>query len=168
MKTTDRLTRVPLLTWWMLVTACASLTPLESPDLTLVDLELTEATMFETTLQVRLRVANPNPDPLTFAGASFKLDLDGHRVGRGLTSETYVVPRLGSEVMEVTFHISNVSLLLRLKEILELKTLSYGVQGKLHLQHALGTRKLKVSSAGRFDLDASAPDSEPPKMPDPG
>lgn len=138
-----------------LLPSCASL-DLEPPELTLVNLQPTEATLFETTLLVSLRVANPNPEPLTFEGASFKLTLEGHKVGRGLTSEAVTVERFGTEVIEATFHVSNASLLLRLQQILEAKTVNYGVTGKLYIQQSGQSHKLKVQSEGRLELEPSA------------
>lgn len=45
----------------VLLSGCASLGGLEAPELTLVQVTPVEATVFETTLAVRLRVANPQP-----------------------------------------------------------------------------------------------------------
>jgi LEA14-like dessication related protein len=56
--------------------ACSSMSSLEPLAVTLVNLEVTEMTIFETTLMASLRVTNPNPEPLTIDGASFKLILD--------------------------------------------------------------------------------------------
>lgn len=141
-----------------LLPSCASL-DLEPPEVTLVNLQPTEATLFETTLLVKLRIANPNPEPLTFEGASFKLTLEGHKVGRGLTSESVTVDRFGTEIIEATFHVSNASLLLRLQQILEAKTVNYGVTGKLYLQQSGQSHKLKVQSEGRLELDPSSLDT---------
>lgn len=137
-----------------LLPSCASI-DVEPPELTLVNLQPTEATLFETTLLVNLRLANPNPDPMTFEGASFKLTLEGYKVGRGLTSESVTVDRFGTEVIEATFHVSNASLLLRLQNILEAKSVTYGVTGKLYLQQSGQSHKLKVQSEGRLELDPS-------------
>ena len=93
---------------------------------------------------------------MTFEGASFKLTLDDHKVGRGMTAETKTIDRFGTEIVDLTFHVSNASVLLRLKDVLESKTVSYGVSGKLYLQHGMGTRKLKIQNEGQIDLDASS------------
>jgi LEA14-like dessication related protein len=134
--------------------SCATV-DLEPPSLTLVDLRPSEATLFETTLSVKLRISNPNPEPLTLEGGSFKLTLDGRKIGRGLTAETVTVDRLGSEIIEATFHISNASLLLRLRELLEVQTVTYAVTGKLYTRQSGRTRNLKVQSSGRLDLSSS-------------
>ena len=142
----------------ILSSGCTSLGGLETPELTLVQVQPVEATLFETTLQVQLRIANPNPEAMTFEGASFKLTLDGHKVGRGMTAETKTIDRFGTEIIDLTFHVSNASVLLRLKEVLDSKSVSYGVSGKLYVQGGMGTRKLKIHSAGEIDLEA-APES---------
>ena len=147
-------TRALLLVGVVLLSNCATV-DLEPPSLTLVNLQPTEATLFETTLLVKLRVSNPNPEPLTFEGASFKLTLEGHKVGRGLTADTVTVDRFGTEVIEATFHVSNASLLLRLQEVLEAKTVTYGVTGKLHILQSGNSQKLKVESSGQLDLNTT-------------
>ena len=144
----------------LLLAGCATL-DLEPPDLTLVNLQPTEATVFETTLLVKLRIANPNPEPITFEGASFKLTLDSHKVGRGLTSETVSVDRFGTEVIDVTFHVSNASLLLRVQDVLEKQSVSYGLSGKLYLQLSGRSHKLKVASSGQFDMGQTPGLKEP-------
>jgi len=142
----------------ILLSGCASLGDLEAPELTLVDLRPLEATLFETTLQVQLRIANPNPETITFEGASFRLSLDRHKVGRGMTPETRSIDRFGTAVVDVTFHVSNASILLRLKEVLESKSVAYGVSGKLYVKYGTGTRKLRVQNEGQIDLDTSSID----------
>ena len=131
---------------------------LDPPDLTLVNLQPIEATVFETTLLVKLRIAGPNPEPITFEGASFKLTLDGRKVGRGLTSDTVSVERFGTEVIDVTFHVSNAALLLRLQEVLEKQSVAYGISGKLYLQLAGRSHHLKVDSSGQLDLGQTPAD----------
>ena len=74
----------------------------------------------------------------------------------GLSSESVTVDRFGTEVITVAFHISNTSLLLRLQEILERKSVAYGVSGKLYIQHSGGSRKLRVESAGQLDLGGTS------------
>ena len=152
---------VPVLALVVLLSGCASLGSLEAPELTLVQLTPVEATVFETTLAVRLRIANPNPEAITFEGASFKLTLDDHKVGRGMTPETLTIDRFGTQVVDITFHVSNASLLLRFKEVLDSKTVSYGVSGKLYVRLGTGTRKLKVQNAGQIDLHAQTRDPAP-------
>jgi LEA14-like dessication related protein len=160
----SRVHPVSLLFLVTLISGCASLGNLEPPELTLVQLQPSEVTLFETTLQVRLRIANPNPEAIAFDGASFKLTLDDRKVGRGMTPETRTIERFATEVIEVTFHVSNASVLLRLQEVLESKTVSYGVSGKLYLKQGANTRKIKVQSAGEIDLNSSPTSLDPDSL----
>lgn len=125
---------------------------LEPPAVTLAGVELTEVTMFETTVQVKLRISNPNPEPMTLEGASFKLRLEGFKIGQGLSSETVTIERLDSTILNVTFHVNNAVALLQLKEIVEQEAVDYGIRAVLYTQGSWGTKKLKVEKEGRFDF----------------
>ena len=151
-----------------LMTGCSSMASIEPLELTLADLEVSEVTLFETTLLARLRVMNPNPEPFVIDGGSFKLTLDGRKVGWGTTPGSFSVDRLDSVVVEAVFHINNASAALRLKDVLQQKVVSYGVTGSLFTQGTFGTRKIRVDREGRLDLGESAlfpaegPEAGPP------
>jgi len=149
------------------VVGCSSMSSIEPLDVTLANLNVTEVTVFETTLVAKLRITNPNPEAFTIDGASFKLYLEDKKVGTGTTKETFTVDRLDSSVVDVVFHVNNVSALLRLKDILDDDDVSYGVRGGLYTQGAFGTKKLKVEKTGRIDLGkASLPDLDGPDLND--
>ena len=125
---------------------------LEPPAVSLAGVELSEVTMFETTVQVKLRVSNPNPEPMTLEGASFKLRLENHKIGQGLSSETVTIERLDSTLLNVTFHVNNAVALLQLKEILEQEAMDYEIRAVLYTEGSWGTKKLKVDKEGRFEF----------------
>ncbi len=131
---------------------CSSTGSLEPLQVTLVDLQITEMTLFETGMVARLRVTNPNPEALTIDGASFKLILDDKKIGTGTTKETFTVERLDSAVIDAVFHINNASALLRLKGIMGKTEVSYGVRGHLYTQSSFGTKMLNVDKMGTIDL----------------
>ena len=139
------------------VTGCTSMGSLEPPAVTLAGVELTEVTMFETTVQVKLRISNPNPEPMTLEGASFKLRLEGYKIGQGLSSEAVTIDRLDTAMLNVTFHVNNAVALLQLKEILEQEALDYGIRAVLYTQGSWGTKKLKVDKEGRFEFTNPVP-----------
>ena len=131
---------------------CSSIGSLEPMEVTLTDLEVTEVTVFETSLLAKLRITNPNPDSITIDGASFKLYIEDKKVGTGTTKESFALDRLDSSVIDVRFHINNASALLRLKEIFEDNEFSYGVRGALFTEGAFGTKKIRIEKTGRLDL----------------
>jgi len=148
---------------------CTSMGSIEPLDVTLANLNVTEVTLFETTLIAKLRITNPNPEAFTIEGASFKLYLEDKKVGTGTSKESFTVDRLDSHVVDVIFHMNNASALLRLKDILENKDkeVSYGVRGGLYTQGAFGTKKLKVEKSGTIDLEkVPVPEADEPDIND--
>jgi LEA14-like dessication related protein len=131
---------------------CSSMSTLEPLEVTLSNITFGEVTLFETNLIARLRITNPNPEPFTIDGASFKLILDDKKVGTGTTAETFTVERLESTVVDAHFHINNATAILRLADIFQSKEVSYGVRGSLFTQGAFGTKKIKVEKIGSIDL----------------
>ena len=136
----------------VVVFGCSSSGSLEPLQVTLVDLQITEMTLFETGMVAKLRVTNPNPEALTIDGASFKLILDDKKIGTGTTKETFIVERLDSAVVDAVFRINNASALLRLKGIMDKTEVSYGVRGHLYTQGPFGTKKLNVDKMGTINL----------------
>ena len=148
-----------------LATGCATTDALEEMEITLTGLQFTEATLFETTMVAKIRVTNPNPTPLAFEGASFKLYLDDRKMGTGLAPEPFAVEGLATTIVDVTFHLNNATVAFRLVDILKDKReVDYGVRGSLFMDGTLGRRKLKVEKMGHLDLaNLEVPQSiEPP------
>lgn len=132
--------------------SCASMSGSESPRVSLVDLEVAEVTMLETTVRATIRIANPNPDPVELEGASFTLRVDGREIGSGTAPDPATVPRLESRTMPVTFHLSNAAAILRLRTILEARAFDWEMEGRLFARTSLGRRTIRVTERGRLDL----------------
>ncbi|MCP4200524.1 MAG: LEA type 2 family protein [bacterium] len=131
---------------------CATLS-IVPPEVTLVDLEFTDLTMFETTGEFTVRLANENPDPLRINGGVFRLYLNGVKVGKALTSESVEVPRLGTATQRVALHVNNVALISRLASLLEEPVLDYQIKTRLFVEGAYGTRRVNFENAGTFSWD---------------
>jgi len=137
----------------VVVAACATMSNVDPPDVTLVDLQVGDVTVFETSLTATVRITNPNPEPLAVEGASFKLELDGRKIGSGTSSDVVVVPRLDSATLQVSFHLNNLSAVTRLRSVLEHDVVNWGLRGKVFIGGTYGTRSLAVEHAGRIDLE---------------
>jgi LEA14-like dessication related protein len=146
---TGRLMMVLLVT----ASACTTMVDVEPLGVTLVDLEVRNVTVFETTLVAKLRITNPNPEPISIDGASFKLYLDDKKVGVGTTAEVFTVERLDSFVVDTVFHLNNASAIMRLRDVLRDNEVGYGIRGSLFTQGPFGTRKIRVEKHGSVDLD---------------
>jgi LEA14-like dessication related protein len=137
-----------------MTTGCATTDALEEMEITLTDLQFTEATLFETTMVAKIRVTNPNPDPLAFEGASFKLYLDDRKVGTGLAPDPFSTEGLDTTIVPVTFYLNNATALLRVVDVLKDKReVGYGVKGSLFMDSSWGRRKLKVEKMGSLDIE---------------
>lgn len=55
-------------------------------------------------------------------------------------------------IIDLTFHISNASAVMRLRTILDNEAIGYGVRGKLFVQRPWGSSRLKLRHQGRVDL----------------
>jgi LEA14-like dessication related protein len=143
----------PSLMITVLTAGCASLGTMTPPDVSLVDLELTDVTVFETTGTITVRLTNENPDPLTVDGAVFKLYLNGMAVGKALDAERVEIPRLGTATQTVNLHINNVALVARLATMLEQSELNYRIKSKLWVERPYGRRKVRLDHQGRFSYD---------------
>ncbi len=149
---TDLRTGATVLVALAVLTGCASLERAESPDVTLVDLRITDVTVFETSLEATVRVTNPNPEPLEIEGASFKLRLNGHKVGAGTAPAAATVAALDSVTVEARFHLSNLAALRRLQELLESEAVEYGLESRLFVRRPWGRSTLRAATSGRIDL----------------
>ena len=143
----------------LLVSGCASIRPLEAPDLTLSDLEVTDMTALETSARLAVRIANTNPEPLNITGGVFNITLGGVKVGQALSNQALEVPALSEAVTQVDLRINNIALLTRLRPILETGTVDYGLKAKVYAEGTFGTRRLKVRKTGSMTIPESWSDS---------
>ncbi len=146
----------------VLLSGCVSSGFMEPLEITLANIEMGEMTLFETTLIADVRIVNPNPESLSFDGASCKLYLGGGKVGTGITSESFVVDRLNSQVVKVEFHINNAAAIFRIHNIRIQKSAAYKLQTTLFSTGSFGTKKYKNTYEGVLDFsDAGFGMAEP-------
>lgn len=128
------------------------------PDVTLVDLDFIDATIFESTLDVAVRISNDNPEPLILDGAVIKLELDGRKFGKGTSSERVEIPRLSSVVQRLEMHLDHFAVATKIKGVIESKTVNYAITGKVYVLTPSGsTRRLPIDKQGTIDLSGNGP-----------
>ncbi len=132
---------------------CASLGLIE-PEVTLVNLEFTDLTLFETSGVFTVRLANENPEPLVVDGGVYNLYLGGWKIGKGLSDRRLEVPPLSTATDEIELHLSNLAIATQLRSIWESRVFDYELKARIYLQRPYGRRTMRIESAGRFDLDA--------------
>src|SRR5689334_17790198 len=84
---------------------CASVSPSERANLSLVGVTAANSTIFETSITVTLRVTNETNQPLQLQGSSHKLTLNDAMIGSGVASGALDVPALGSVTFPVTIRL---------------------------------------------------------------
>jgi len=143
---------IALISLLSVVAGCSSLGGFVPPDVTLVNVEFSDLTVFETSGVVTLRVANENDEALVVDGGVYNLYLGGMKVGKGLSDHRLEAPRLGSDILEVPIYINNLALVTRLATLMDQPEIDYQLKGKLFVERAYGTQKVRLDKSGRLDL----------------
>jgi LEA14-like dessication related protein len=93
---------------WMVVTmivlmaSCSTMPKdFEAPRVSITDLTPKEMAIFEQKFDVKLRIQNPNNTDLSINGLKFDIDLNEREFANGMSGQRVVVPRFGSEVVDV-------------------------------------------------------------------
>ena len=139
------------------LTACASM-PLDmvSPKVHIVKFAFKEFTMFEQRFDVQLRIHNPNNEDLTINGMRFDIDVNSRDFANGLSGEKVVVPRFGSEVVNVEI-ITGVGSFLRQLRTLNKSgpsQLQYRIKGTAFVESP-GTFKMPFDERGEIDFSSN-------------
>lgn len=136
----------------LLLSGCAALS-LQAPDITLVNLEFTDLTLFETSGIFEVRLANENPEPLRIEGGVYSLYVDGLRIGKGLSNRQFEIAPFTTVIDTVDVHVNNLAMATRLQSIFDSGAFSYRIKAKIHVATDLGRRSLNLSKDGHFDFD---------------
>lgn len=113
---------------------CSLLVPrLETPHLSVVGIDVVEASAMEQRFNVRMRVQNPNGRALPIRGLSYTMRLAGEDFGRGLMGKSFTVPPLGEAEFDMTVTTNLAMSLLRILPKLQhgQDALDYELKGKV-------------------------------------
>ncbi|EEF61554.1 LEA type 2 family protein [Pedosphaera parvula] len=136
-----------------LVTSCAMLGHAPQLDVSLVNLQFGESTVFETTLYATVRVQSEEPEPVLVDGAVHKLYLDGLNIGQGTASDRLEIPRLSSATQTVTLHLNNIAMATRLRDIIQSRRLDYRISSKLYTVVDNHSHTVHSKHEGTLDLN---------------
>lgn len=137
--------------------ACAALgTNLQTPKLSLVGVQLHDATFFEQRLLVRLRVRNPNDLVLPVKGLTVNFELDGVDFAEGVSARAFDVPALGEAEFDMLVTANAATALLEIfgkDRRKSSKELDYRISGKLSTSLGL-LRSVPFDERGKVSLDS--------------
>lgn len=144
---------VLLLTLSGACSGCALLGPAPRADVSLVNMEFTNVTLFETTAQVTIRIQNQNPDPVRVEGGVHSLSINGTELGSGTTSEYLDLPPFQSGTQTLTLHLSNIAMLSKIKSLVESKRFQYEIESEIPVRRDGIRRSVDVSRSGSVTPD---------------
>ena len=137
--------------FFIALSGCAAIhSTIETPRVTLNNLQVKDMTLLEQRYAVTLRVQNPNPIPLPIAGMNFQLDINDAELGNGVTNEAVTVPAYGEALLEINL-VSNLMRIfsqIRGLENNKGQSLRYRLSGGLSLANRMG--KLPFDYRGEF------------------
>lgn len=86
----------------MLISGCASLRPsYNKPDISLANVEMLRANLWEQSFRLQLRIDNPNDRNLPIRGMHYQVYLNDIRLATGVSDNHFDVPAYGSEYFEL-------------------------------------------------------------------
>lgn len=133
---------------------CAGIMPsVESPRVTVAELRVQEIRHFETTLEVDLRVINPNDFDLVIDGVACDLELNGERFGSGVSRSGTTIAAFSTGMVTLDVYSSMITLFRELLRLPEREELAYVIKGSVRAA-AKGHGKVTVpfESRGRFNF----------------
>ncbi len=112
---------------------CASLQPLDPPDVYLTSLEPLQSEGLEPRFRVGLRFQNPNTRDIDVEGINFELDVNGRRLATGVSDEAFQLPKLGEARTTVTVTTSLVDIARQVFALTSAQGVDYRLTGKVHI-----------------------------------
>ena len=134
---------------------CSLFVPkLETPKLSVVNVELQKSDLWEQRMKVRMRVENPNDRPIPVKGLTVVLDVQGQELAHGVSGASFNVPALGEAEFDMNMTANMAGAIIKLlgkgsdsmgDEV------DYRVTGKISLSEGL-LRSIPFEDRGKFKL----------------
>ena len=148
----------------MLLAACSTM-PKEYEMLRvhIADMTPKDMAIFEQRFDVKLRIQNPNEVEFSINGLKFDIALNEHDFANGMSGEHVVVPRFGSEVVNVEVFTTLASFLRQVQEFSggTGQKVRYRLKGTAFVD-APGNFKAPFDEKGEIELNLGAGFDKPP------
>src|ERR1700744_2627287 len=94
---------------------CSLFVPkLETPQLSIVNVQVLKSDLWHQELRVRMRVQNPNDRTLPIKGITYSLDVDDQEFAHGESAASFVVPALGEAEFDMSVSANMASMMIKL------------------------------------------------------
>jgi LEA14-like dessication related protein len=117
-----------------LMAGCAGLgKPLETPRISLANIQMLEASGMESAFLVQLRVQNPNEVDLDIRGVDCDVEINGKPFAYGISNTPVRIPAFGSDTVPVKVYTSVIDIFKGLLNLQGREDLSYQVRGNVRM-----------------------------------
>ncbi|HKR80289.1 MAG TPA: LEA type 2 family protein [Nitrospira sp.] len=129
----------------------------------IADMTPKDMAIFEQRFDVKLRIQNPNEVEFSINGLKFDIELNERDFANGMSGEHVVVPRFGSEVVNVEVFTTLASFLRQIQEFSGGggQKVRYRLKGTAYVD-APGTFKAPFDEKGEIELNLGAGPDKPP------
>lgn len=137
-----------------LMLAACSLTPhFETPQLSVVDVQILGGDLFSQRLRVRMHVQNPNDRALAVRALQYTIEVEGQTFATGESTEPFVVPPLGASDFDMNINTNLAATLFKLigRGANSQNSIAYHLTGKLSLSQGF-VRTIPFDQRGSFSL----------------
>jgi LEA14-like dessication related protein len=143
---------VSLLLVAVALSGCALIVPrLQTPRLSIVDVEVRKANLLEQELRVRMRVENPNDRSLPVQGLSYTVYLGGQEFATGVSDASFIVPALGTAEFNMDVTANAAGALFAILNQPRGRGIDYRMKGRVELTHGW-LRSIPFEESGTFTL----------------
>jgi len=133
--------------------ACALTPKLQAPQLTIVEVQVVSADLWQQRLRVRMHVENPNDRTMPIRGIEYALEVDGQQFATGVSAASFVIPALGEAEFDMNVSTNLAGTLIRFlaRGHNAPAALDYHLTGKVSLSEGL-LRSIPFDQRGSFKL----------------
>ena len=127
---------------------------LEAPRVSLTQVKVEHATVFETVMAVTLRLFNTNEKSLTLKGADVSLEVNGRNVAHGISQVEVTLPPYDTTLIPMTLYSSMFDLFQGILRTKDREPLKYRIHGNVRIEGGfLLPSSLPFSQEGELSLD---------------
>ncbi|HEY6517207.1 MAG TPA: LEA type 2 family protein [Steroidobacteraceae bacterium] len=149
---TSRTRLVSLLLLAVALSGCALFVPkFQTPELSIVDVQVIKANFLEQRLRVRMRVQNPNDRSLPVQGLSYTVYLAGQEFATGVSDASFVVPALGNAEFNMDVTANAAGALFAALSKPRGQGIDYRMQGRVELSRGW-LRSIPFEQSGAFSI----------------
>src|ERR1700744_884056 len=131
---------------------CSLFVPkLETPQLSIVNVQVLKSDLWHQELRVRMRVQNPNDRTLPIKGITYTLDVNGQEFAHGESAASFVVPALGEAEFDMNMTANMAGTIISLLSHGTDANVEYHLAGKISLSEGL-LRSVPFDQHGTFRL----------------